>query len=93
MLILAIGLLVRAAVGPVERLLSVLGQQGASARVVVITLAIAVALHFALVPFYGATGSALAGSLAAVAQGFMLAHVARTRLGLKVGVWNRWGRA
>jgi O-antigen/teichoic acid export membrane protein len=92
MLILACGLLVRAALGPVDRLLSILGQQGASVRIVLITLFLAVALQFALVPPFGPIGAAIAVSLTAVAQGAMLSAVARQRLGLKVGIWHRGAR-
>jgi O-antigen/teichoic acid export membrane protein len=82
MLILSVGLLARAAVGPAERLLNMLGQQRICAAVYAVALALNVALCVALIPDYGGAGAALATSAAIVLESALLFVVARRRLGL-----------
>jgi len=93
MLVLSIGILARAAIGPTDRLLAVLGQQGAFARIVVATLLVAIGLHLMLVPVYGALGSAAAVALATMFEAAALAFVAKARCGLSVGIWHRLPRS
>jgi O-antigen/teichoic acid export membrane protein len=91
MLILSLGVLLRAAVGPTDRLLAVLGEQTVLARLILATLLVAIALHVLLVSLYGVTGAAIAVALTTLVEGGLLAWAAHRRLGLKVGVWHRAG--
>lgn len=89
MLILSLGVLLRAAVGPTDRLLAVLGEQTVLARLVLITLIVAITLHVVLISQYGVIGAAIAVALTTLVEGGLLAWAAQRRLGLKVGVWHR----
>jgi O-antigen/teichoic acid export membrane protein len=89
MFILAIGLLSRAAVGPVERLLNMLGEQRACALVYAFAFAVNLILCLLLIPRYGAMGAAIATSCAVLAESILLFFVTKRRLGLHVFVWGR----
>jgi len=89
MFILATGLLSRAAVGPVERLLNMLGEQRACALVYAFAFAANLGLCILLIPRYGATGAAIATSSAVVAESTLLFFVTKRRLGLHVLIWGR----
>jgi len=89
MFILALGLLSRAAVGPVERLLNMLGEQRACALVYATAFAINLGLCVTLIPPFGATGAALATACAVLAESTMLFVVTKRRLGLHVLIWGR----
>jgi O-antigen/teichoic acid export membrane protein len=91
MFILAAGLLARAAVGPMERFLNVINQQGICALVYGGSFAINFVLCFILIPPFGAVGAAFAISSALVAETIALVVVARRRLGLRIFVWDRRG--
>jgi O-antigen/teichoic acid export membrane protein len=82
MLILSVGLLARAAVGPAERLLNMLGQQRICAAVYAAALALNIGLCVALIPQHGGAGAAFATSAAIVLESVLLFVVARRRLGL-----------
>jgi O-antigen/teichoic acid export membrane protein len=82
MLILSVGLLARAAVGPAERLLNMLGQQRICAAVYAAALALNIALCVALIPDHGGAGAAFATSAAIVLESALLFVAARRRLGL-----------
>ena len=56
MFILAIGLIARASVGPVERLLNMLGEQRTCAVVYAIAFAVNLVLCFVLIPRFGVDG-------------------------------------
>ena len=58
MLILVVGLLARASVGPVERLLNMLGEQRACAAVYAIAFVLNVVLCMVLIPRLGVDGAA-----------------------------------
>lgn len=88
MFIVAIGLLARAAVGPAERLLSMLGQQRACAMVYASAFACNAVLCVLLIPRHGAYGAAIATALAIVVESVLLFVVARRRLGLHAFVWD-----
>jgi O-antigen/teichoic acid export membrane protein len=81
MFILAIGMLARAAVGPAERLLNMLGERKQCAAVYAIAFAINLALCVLLIPRIGIEGAAIATSTALVAESLMFYRVARKRLG------------
>jgi O-antigen/teichoic acid export membrane protein len=87
MFILAVGLLARAAIGPMERFLNVIGQQRACALVYGGAFAINLVLCFVLIPPYGAAGAAIAISAALIAETVALVWIANQRLGFDI-----WGR-
>lgn len=89
MFILAVGLLGRAAVGPVERLLSMLGERRACALVYAAAFAINLALCVVLIPPLGAHGAAIATSSALVIESILLFWVTKHRLGFHVFVWGK----
>jgi O-antigen/teichoic acid export membrane protein len=89
MFILAVGLLSRAAVGPVERLLNMLGEQRACALVYAFAFAVNLGLCTLLIPRFGATGAAIATSCAVLAESTLLFFVTKRRLGLHVLIWGR----
>jgi O-antigen/teichoic acid export membrane protein len=92
MFVLAVGLLARAAIGPVERLLNMLGEQRRCALVYAAAFVVNLAACVILVPSWGTMGAAVATSLALVFESLLLFLVTRKRLGLHVFVWTRAGR-
>jgi O-antigen/teichoic acid export membrane protein len=84
MFILAVGMLARAAVGPAERLLNMLGERKPCAIVYAIAFAINLVLCVILIPRIGIEGAAVATSTALVAESIMLYCVAKRRLGFHV---------
>lgn len=82
MFILAIGLLARASVGPVERLLNMLGERSSCALVYGGAFALDVALCFLLVPRFGIGGAAIANAITLVCESVSLFLIAKVRLGL-----------
>jgi O-antigen/teichoic acid export membrane protein len=84
MFVAAIGLVVRAAVGPVERLLNMLGHQYVCALAYGLSFVMNVALCVALVPRFGGHGAAAATSLSLVFETVLLFYIVRQRLGLHV---------
>jgi O-antigen/teichoic acid export membrane protein len=84
MFVAAIGLVVRSAIGPVERLLNMLGHQHICALAYALAFAMNVVLCVALVPRFGGHGAAAATSIALVFETVLLFWIARRRLGLHV---------
>ena len=84
MFIAAIGLVVRSAIGPVERLLNMLGQQYICAMAYALTFVMNVALCVVLVPRFGGHGAAAATSIVLVFETILLFWITRQRLGLYV---------
>jgi O-antigen/teichoic acid export membrane protein len=84
MFILAIGMLARAAVGPAERLLNMLGERKQCAAVYAIAFAINLVLCVVLIPRIGIEGAALSTSSALVVESIMLYRIAKRRLGFHV---------
>ena len=91
MFILALGLLARAAIGPMERFLNVIGQQRICALVYGSAFAVNLALCFVLIPPFGAAGAAVAISTALVVETVALATILKRRMGLNIVVWGRRG--
>jgi O-antigen/teichoic acid export membrane protein len=89
MFVLAIGLLSRAAIGPMERFLNMLGQQRATALVYAGAFSINIAICFVLIPHWGAEGAAIATATALVIETISLFMIARNRLGFHIFVWSR----
>lgn len=80
MFILAVGLLARAAVGPAERLLNMLGDQRHCAIIYAIAFAINLGGCVLLIPRFGIEGAAIATSSAIVVESIMFFAVTRRRL-------------
>jgi O-antigen/teichoic acid export membrane protein len=89
MFVLAIGLMARASVGPVERLLNMVGEQRLCAAIYASALAINLLLCFLLIPRIGPLGAAIAIASAMVAESALLYLVAKYRLGIHVFIWRR----
>ena len=92
MFILAIGMLSRAAVGPAERLLNMLGERKQCAFIYAAAFAINLALCVVLIPRIGIEGAAAATSSALVAELIALYLVAKRRLGFHVFIVGAGGQ-
>ena len=84
MFIAAIGLVVRSAIGPVERLLNMLGHQHICALAYALAFVMNVVLCVALVPRFGGHGAAAATSISLAFETVLLFWIVRRRLGLHV---------
>jgi O-antigen/teichoic acid export membrane protein len=89
MFISAIGLVVRSAIGPVERLLNMLGHQHICALAYALAFVMNVVLCIALVPRFGGHGAAAATSISLVFETVLLFWIVRRRLGLHVLAFGR----
>jgi len=86
MAILTLGLLARAAVGPLDQLLNMLGHEAACARIYAVTFSIGLSLHLLLVPAFGLFGAAVSMALAMLVESFLLVAVAGRRTGIDVSI-------
>ena len=84
MFVAAIGLVVRSAIGPVERLLNMLGHQHICALAYALAFVMNVGLCIALVPHFGGHGAAAATSISLTFETVLLFWIVRRRLGLHV---------
>jgi len=84
MFVAAIGLVVRSAIGPVERLLNMLGHQHICAAAYAAAFAMNVVLCLLLVPRFGGHGAAAATSISLTFETVLLFWIVRRRLGLHV---------
>src|SRR5487761_323516 len=91
MFIAAIGLVVRSAIGPVERLLNMLGHQYICALAYALAFVMNVVLCVALVPRFGGHGAAAATSISLVFETVLLFWIVRQRLGLHVLAFGKNG--
>jgi O-antigen/teichoic acid export membrane protein len=89
MFILALGLLARSAIGPIERLLNMLGEQRICAMVYAGAFGVNLALCFVLIPRFGMMGAAMSTASALIIESILLYIVTRNRLGFHVFVWGR----
>jgi O-antigen/teichoic acid export membrane protein len=89
MFILAIGLLARATIGPMERFLNMLDQQRRVASSYAIAIAVNIGLCVLLIPRLGAIGAAIATAAALMVETVSLFIIAKHRLGFQVFIWNR----
>ena len=88
MFILAIGLLARAAIGPIERLLNMLGEQRSCALVHAGAFAVNFGLCVILIPLFGPAGAAIATAIALIFESIWLFIVTKRRLGFHVFIWG-----
>ena len=88
MFILIAGMLARAMVGPVERLLIMLGQQHVCALVYASAFALNLTLCLVLIPRFGMEGAAIATTTALIIESAVLFVVTKMRLGLHVFIWG-----
>jgi O-antigen/teichoic acid export membrane protein len=84
MFLAAIGLVVRAAIGPVERLLNMLGHQKICALAYALSFVMNLVLCLALIPRFGGHGAAAATSISLTFETVLLFYIVRHRLGLHV---------
>ena len=91
MFIAAIGLVVRSAIGPVERLLNMLGHQHICALAYGLAFVMNVVLCVTLVPRFGGHGAAAATSISLVFETVLLFWIVRRRLGLHVLAFGKAG--
>ena len=91
MFILAVSLIARAAVGPAERVLNVMGEQRGCALVYACAFAINLAGAVVLAPRLGGLGVAIAMATAVVAESVLLFVVAKRRLGLHLFIFGAPG--
>lgn len=89
MFVLALGLLARAAVGPAERLLNMVGEQRVCAIVYGSAFMTNLVLCLTLVPMIGLMGAAISTACAILLESTLLFIVVKRRLGLHAFVW-RW---
>ncbi len=80
MFILAVGMLARAAVGPAERLLNMLGARKPCALIYALAFAINLGLCVVLIPRIGIAGAGIATSTAMVVESVLLYAVVRRHL-------------
>jgi len=92
MFILVLGFLARAAMGPSEFMLKMLGEQTLCAAVHVATAALDVVLLFALVPRFGLTGAAAGTSIALISAAGLNYLVAKRRLEIEIAIWSNLPR-
>lgn len=92
MFVLVLGFLARAAMGPAEFMLKMLGEQALCAAVHVVTAALNIALLFALVPRFGLMGAATATSIALVTAAGLNYVVAKRRLEIEIAIWRNLPR-
>lgn len=93
MIILVLGFLARASLGPADYLLAMLGEERMSAIVLLITAATAILLNLILVPWYGIHGAAVATATAAATQALLMWAAVKSRLGIDLAIWRCFRRS
>jgi len=89
MFILAIGLIVRSAVGPIERFLNMAGQQKICAIAYAAAFVVNAILCVVLIPRYGSHGAAASISLALVFLTGLLFWITKSRFGFRISPFGR----
>ncbi len=89
MLILSVGLMARAATGPSEFVLNMLGRQNDCARSFATAAAVSIVLNLLLIPHWGAFGAATATACAFATASALNWRTARRELGLNLFVLAR----
>ncbi len=93
MFVLVLGFLCRAAMGPSEFLLNMLGQQKACAAVIASMALLNIVLQLVAVPLYGSLGAASATAACLILGAVLNTIVARRQLGLDIAIWHNIGRS
>lgn len=88
MFVLALGFLVRAAIGPGERFLNMLGEQKICAVIVATAFATNIAIGLLLIPGLGMMGAAISTTAAFVVESVLIFIVAKKRLGYHLFIWG-----
>lgn len=88
MAVLAVGQLARAAVGPAERLLNMVGQQNRCALAYLAAFAVNIVGCVTLAPRFGGMGAAAATAAAFVTEAVLLALIAKRSVGVWLFVWR-----
>lgn len=88
MAVLAIGMLARASVGPVERLLNMLGHQRVCAFAYMGAFGVNLATCLLLAPHYGAIGAGIATASGFVVESVLLFVIAKRCAGLHMFIWR-----
>jgi len=88
MVVLAVGLLARSAVGPAERALSMIGQQRICAMIYATAFATNLMLCFLLIPRFRLMGAAAATAAAILVESTLLFVVTKRRLGLHFFIYR-----
>jgi O-antigen/teichoic acid export membrane protein len=86
--VMMIGLLARAAVGPAERILSMMGQQKICAAIYGCAFAVNLVLCVILIPHFGLLGAAIATASAVLTESILLFVFTKRRLGIHVFIWG-----
>lgn len=92
MLVLVLGFLGRAAMGPSEFLLNMLGEQKACAAVILSMAVLNIGLLLAWVPAFGIVGAAMSTATVLVLGALLNTTIARRRLGIDIAIWRNLGR-
>ncbi len=88
MFVLVLGFLGRAAMGPSEFILTMLGQQRVCAIIIASMAALNIGLCILLVPRFGIMGAAIATATSLVLGALLNTLFAYRRLGLRIGIWS-----
>ncbi|AXS42826.1 lipopolysaccharide biosynthesis protein [Breoghania sp. L-A4] len=91
--ILLIGVLARAAIGPVDALLTMAGEQKRCAMAYLAAFVCNLTLNLTLIPLYGLEGAAIATAAAMVIEAALLFSITRRHLGLYTFIWRPAGVA
>lgn len=88
MFVFAVGMMARAAVGPLATFLNMVGQQHACAAVFAGAFGLNVALCFVMIPRWGTMGAAIAMTTALICESAALFFLTRHRMGLHGFIWG-----
>jgi O-antigen/teichoic acid export membrane protein len=89
MVILFLGIMCKAAVGPGEVLLTMAGEQSLCVKLYVVALASNIGLNVLLIPLYDIDGAAAAAALAMLVEAILLHVAVRRRLGITLFAFAR----
>jgi O-antigen/teichoic acid export membrane protein len=92
LIILALGIVLRASIGPIDALLAMTGQQSVAMWVLAITLLSNIILNVSLIPHYGILGAAIATSCAMFIETAFLYIAVSRKLGISVFVFHFSGK-
>ena len=88
MFVLAMGFVVRAAMGPAEFVLNMLGEHRRCAAIFFATAGFNLVVNILLVPKFGLMGAAFATSLSMMLAAGMFYHVAKRHLDIELAIWK-----